>query len=82
MNTNIKVTAKNDTATTLLARLNELNRPALGCYHGTTYCVKVPVKSLSDAMALGVSLGDGFGEFVHYDSPKAIVFIDARCQAR
>ncbi|EKP0311704.1 hypothetical protein ACTG16_23355 [Aeromonas sp. 23P] len=82
MNANIKVTAKNNTATALLARLVELNRSALGCFHEGNFCIKVPVKNLSDAMKLGMSLGDHFGHVTHYDSPKAIVFIDAHCQAR
>ena len=80
MKANIKVTAKNNTATVLLARLNELNRPALSCIYEGTCCIKVPVKSLSDAMKFGMSLGDHFGEIVHYNSPQAIVFVDAHCQ--
>lgn len=45
MNANIKVTAKNANTEALLAHLNHLNAPALGCFHESAYCVKVPVKN-------------------------------------
>ncbi len=82
MNVNIKVTATNENTAALLAHLNELNMPALGCFHESLYCVMVPVKNLSEAMNLGMSLGDKYGKITHFNSPQGIVFTDTRCQAR
>ncbi|QJT41259.1 hypothetical protein E4188_22435 (plasmid) [Aeromonas media] len=82
MNANIKVTAQNANTEALLAHLNHLNASALGCFYESAYCVKVPVKNLSEAMMLGMSLGDKYGKITHQNSPQSIVFTDTRCQAR
>lgn len=79
---NIMVTAKNANTEALLARLQELNMSAHGCFYESTYCVKVPVKNLSDAMQLGMRLGEQFGRITHHSSPQGIVFIDTSCQAK
>lgn len=82
MSKGIKVNPTNSTAEALISRLEGLGRPAQGAFYNGNYCVTVPVKNLRDAFGLGVELGNNFGQFVHYDAPKAIVFADAHCQER
>lgn len=77
------MTAKNNLAEQLLARLLALNIRSQAGFYGTHhYCIGVPIHGHADAYRLGATLGDEFGS-VKLDqwgstTQQFIVFVDTR----